>query len=100
MKFSIIIPVYNGSEYILQCLDSLICQTFQDWEAICIDDGSLDRSLEILNEYAERDSRVTVYSQLNKGVAKARDLGMYYMRGDYFGRLYKGFRSCSADRGL
>lgn len=84
MKFSIVIPVYNGAEYILQCLDSLICQTFQDWEAICIDDGSLDRSLEILNEYAERDSRITVYSQLNMGVAKARDLGMHYMRGDYF----------------
>lgn len=84
MKFSIVIPVYNGAEYILQCLDSLICQTFQDWEAICIDDGSLDRSLEMLNEYAERDSRITVYSQLNMGVAKARDLGMHYMRGDYF----------------
>ena len=55
---SVIIPVYKVEKYLRRCLDSLIAQTFADWQAICIDDGSPDRSPAILDEYAARDARI------------------------------------------
>lgn len=66
-KFSIILPVYNVENYIRECLDSLTNQTFSDFEAICINDGSTDNSLEVLNEYANKDCRFKVISQENQG---------------------------------
>ena len=55
MKVSVIIPVYNGEEYLRQCLDSVVSQTLKDIEIICVDDGSTDSSLDILKEYQEKD---------------------------------------------
>ena len=62
-KISIVIPVYNTEKYLRECLDSIINQTFQDWEAICVDDGSTDNSLEILREYEKKDKRFRVESE-------------------------------------
>ena len=75
-SISIIIPVYNVELYLRQCLDSLVGQTFQDIEIICVDDGSTDGGLAILQEYAARDERIRVMSQPNRGVSVARNEGM------------------------
>lgn len=83
MSFSIIIPVYNVEKYIRDCLDSVIKQTYSDWEAICINDGSTDGSVEVLEEYSANDSRVIVVSQLNAGTAAARNAGLKIATGDY-----------------
>ena len=61
--FSIIIPVYNVAPYLRECLDSVLAQTFADWEAICVDDGSTDGSGAILDEYAAKDARFRIVHQ-------------------------------------
>lgn len=81
--FSIIIPVYNAAESLRECLDSVCAQTFTDWEAICVDDGSSDGSGEILEEYALKDSRIKVLHQANKGVNFARQLALEESRGKW-----------------
>jgi len=58
---SIIIPVYNTDEYLPQCLDSLLNQTYSDLEILCVDDGSTDYSWEVLQEYAEKDARIKIF---------------------------------------
>lgn len=73
---SIIIPVYNAEKYLRRCLDSLIAQTYTCWEAIVIDDGSTDRSLEICREYANKDSRFRIFHKENGGVSSARQYGV------------------------
>ncbi|MFI3300248.1 MAG: glycosyltransferase family 2 protein [Candidatus Gastranaerophilales bacterium] len=80
---SVVIPVYNVENYLEQCLDSILNQTFKDFEIICINDGSTDNSLEILNRYAQQDSRVKVYSQQNKGYSGARNAGIEKIQGKY-----------------
>ncbi|MBR6933705.1 MAG: glycosyltransferase [Bacteroidales bacterium] len=83
MLFSIIIPVYNVEKYLRECLDSVLAQTFEDWEAICIDDGSTDRSAAILEEYAQKEARVKVISQPNGGLSAARNTGLKAANGEY-----------------
>lgn len=85
MKFSLIIPVYNVAAYLPACLDSVLAQTFCDWEAICVDDGSTDGSGELLDGYAQRDARFVVIHQKNGGVSVARNAGLAVARGDYVG---------------
>ena len=80
---SIIVPVYNVERYLPQCLDSLINQTYKDLEIICINDGSTDGSLEILKEYAEKDSRVKVVSKENEGASVARNVALDMAIGTY-----------------
>ena len=82
-KFSIIVPVYNVENYLAKCLDSLINQTYTNIEIICINDGSTDNSLEILNEYARIDNRVILINQENQGVSAARNRGLTVATGDY-----------------
>lgn len=82
-EISIIIGVYNVENYVSRCLESLINQTFKDIEIICINDGSNDKSLDILNNYAVKDSRIKVFSQKNKGVASARNKGLAEAKGKY-----------------
>lgn len=84
---SVIIPVYNAEKYLRECLDSVINQTFKDIEIICVDDGSTDNSVNILNEYAERDNRVIVLKQNNSGPSKARNLGWDLAKGIYIAFL-------------
>ena len=83
MLFSVIIPVYNVEPYLRQCLDSVLNQTFADWEAVCVDDGSTDRSAAILEDYSEKDPRIKVISQTNRGLSAARNTGMDAAQGDY-----------------
>ena len=81
--FSIIIPVYNVEKYLPKCLDSLINQTYGDIEIICVNDGSIDNSLQVLNEYAQKDARIKVINQENNGVSTARNVGIDNATGDY-----------------
>lgn len=76
MSIDIIVPVYNTERYLRRCLDSLIYQTFFDTNIICVDDGSTDNSLQILKEYEKRYPKVKVFSQENKGLSSARNLGL------------------------
>lgn len=82
-KISIIIPVYNASQYLAECLDSILAQSFQDIEIICINDGSTDDSLHILKYYQRKDSRIIVVDQDNKGVSSARNAGINLASGKY-----------------
>lgn len=75
-EISVIVPVYNSEKYLPNCLESLIQQTFWDIEIICVNDGSTDKSLEILKKYSEKDKRIKVFSQENQGVAAARNKAM------------------------
>lgn len=81
--FSIIIPVYNVGKWLYQCLDSICSLTFQDWEAILIDDGSTDGSQKVCDDYAQRDNRFRVVHQNNKGVSVARNVGVCMATGNY-----------------
>jgi glycosyltransferase involved in cell wall biosynthesis len=80
---SIIIPVYNGEEFLRQCLDSVVNQSFQDLEIIIIDDGSKDSSCTICSEYASRDNRIRLVQQQNAGVSVARNNALSMAKGEY-----------------
>lgn len=83
VKISIIVPVYNVEKYLKKCLDSLVNQTLQDLEIICINDGSTDGSLEILNSYAQKDLRIKVLSQENSKQGAARNRGLEIATGEF-----------------
>ena len=80
---SIIIPVYNVEKYLRECIDSLLNQTYQDFELICVDDGSTDESYKILEEYKNKDERFILIKQDNKGAGAARNRGLEVVKGDY-----------------
>lgn len=82
-KVSIVIPVYNVEAYLPRCLDSVVEQTLREIEIICVNDGSPDNSMEILERYAAQDARVKVISQSNKGLGGARNAGFDAASGDY-----------------
>lgn len=82
-KVSIIIPVYNKGDYLANCLDSITAQSLDDIDVVCVDDGSSDNSLDILEEYARRDARFTVLSQPNQGASAARNNGINHASGEY-----------------
>lgn len=82
-KISIIIPVYNSEQYLNKCLDSILNQNYKNFEVVLINDGSKDRSGQICDEYASRDSRFNVYHIENGGVSNARNLGLSIVQGDY-----------------
>lgn len=82
-KISIIIPVYNTEKYLRECLDSVVNQTLRDIEIICINDGSTDNSLKILEEYALKDSRIKVHTRGNKGAAKTRNEGIEIAKAEF-----------------
>ena len=85
IKVSIIIPTYNVEQYLRECMASITNQTLKDIEIICVNDGSTDNSLEILNEYAAKDERVVVLSGPNGGYGKAMNKGLDYAHGEYIG---------------
>ena len=85
-KISIIVPVYNVENYLKKCLDSLINQTIEDIEIICINDGSTDTSFEILQNYVQKDNRIKVLlNQTNIGASAARNKGIEFAQGEYIG---------------
>lgn len=83
-KISLIVPVYNTEKYIENCLDSLINQTYNNIEIICVNDGSTDNSLNILKDYEKKDNRIIVIDKKNEGVSVARNIGIEKATGDYF----------------
>ena len=85
VKVSVIVPVYNVEKYLRKCLESLVNQTLKEIEIICINDGSEDSSLDILNEYASKDSRLKIVTQENSGLSIARNNGIKLAKGEYIG---------------
>jgi len=85
IKVSIIIPIYNNSKYLQDCLESVCNQTLNEIEIICINDGSTDSSMDIINEFAENDSRILVLDRPNRGVGISRNEAMSYANGEYIG---------------
>ncbi len=84
-KVSVIIPVYNVEQYLRECLDSVINQTLKDIEIICVNDGSTDSSLEILEEYAQKDSRIKIINKQNTGYGASMNKGIDAATGEYIG---------------
>ena len=84
-KVSVILPIYNVSQYLRQALDSVINQTLRELEIICVDDGSTDDSLEIIREYARKDPRIVVITGPNGGYGKAMNKGLDRATGEYIG---------------
>ena len=82
-KISIIIPVYNGESYLHQCIDSILSQTFTDFEVLLVDDGSTDNSGEICDEYSQKDNRIIVFHKRNEGQASARNYAIEYSRAEW-----------------
>lgn len=82
-KISVIVPVYNTEKYLHRCIDSILAQTFTDFELLLIDDGSKDNSGTICDEYAAKDSRVRVFHKKNGGVSSARNLGLDNASGEW-----------------
>ncbi|MGL5459942.1 MAG: glycosyltransferase family 2 protein [Cetobacterium sp.] len=83
VKISILVAVYNSQNFLRECLDSLINQSLKEIEIICINDGSIDNSENILLEYSKKDSRIQIYRQGNRGASSARNLGLNYCSGKY-----------------
>ncbi len=83
MKLSIVVSVYNVEKYLRECLDSILCQEFSDFELIIVNDGSTDDSLAICNEYKTKDRRIRVIDKSNGGVSSARNAGIDVALGEY-----------------
>lgn len=80
---SIILPVFNAERFLPQCLDSILGQSYLQWELIAVNDGSKDRSLEILKSYEKRDDRIHIISKKNEGVSIARNVALSQVHGEY-----------------
>lgn len=83
VEISVVIPCYNQEKYVAECLDSVLAQTFPDFEAIVVNDGSTDESLKILEEYAKKDKRIIILNQSNQGVVASRNNAINVARGKY-----------------
>ena len=83
MKVSVIVPVYNVEKYLRKCLDSLVNQTFKDYEIIVVNDGSTDTSQDIINEYVSKYSNIKAFKKENGGLSSARNAGIIQAIGDY-----------------
>ena len=111
VSISCIMPIYNVEQYLKESLESVLCQSFQDYEIICINDGSTDNSLNVLKKYAEQDSRIKILNQDNKGQGAARNLGINNAIGEIiifldpddileenaFDTIYKSFQKTKAN---
>ena len=80
---SIIIPIYNNEKFISRCLDSIINQTYKKIEIIIVNDGSTDKSLDVISKYEKKDNRIKVINKKNEGVSIARNIGIESSKGDY-----------------
>ena len=82
-RISIIVPVYNVENYLVKCIESILNQSFKNFELILVNDGSNDNSLNICKKYIEIDNRIKLISQINKGLSAARNTGLRYAKGNY-----------------
>lgn len=85
MKLSILMPVWNREEFIKECIDSILAQTYKDWELIIVDDGSTDNTINIIKSY--NDNRIKIYSQSHLGIVDALNFGLSKCTGDYIARM-------------
>lgn len=83
MKISIIIPAYNVERFLALCLDSVLAQTYQEWEALLVDDGSTDATPMICDEYGKRDARIRVWHKENEGLSDTRQFAIPFVTGEY-----------------
>lgn len=83
MLFSIVIPVYNVEKYVAECIESIIGQSYENWELILVDDGSTDASAAVCSQYAQKDGRIRLYQKTNSGQADSRNLGVEKAVGDW-----------------
>lgn len=83
MKFSFIVPVYNVEQFLNQCIESILAQSYQNYEIILIDDGSLDNSPALCDDWAKKDSRISVIHKKNGGLSSARNAGLKEAKGEY-----------------
>ena len=83
IKVSVVMPVYNAEDYLEETLDSILNQTLEDFELICVDDGSSDNSLNILNTFSKNDNRIKIFKQNHKGAGAARNFGLSKCNGQY-----------------
>ena len=83
IKVSVIMPIYNATDYLRPALDTVLDQTLREIEVICIDDGSTDKSLAVIKEYQEKDQRIRIVTENNAGVSTARNKGIIRARGDF-----------------
>lgn len=84
---SIIMPVYNAQRYLRETVESVMAQTFQEFEVLAVNDGSTDESLKILQEYAEQDERIRIIDKENSGVSDTRNVGIAQAKGEYLAFL-------------
>ena len=84
---SVVIPVYNVEKYLSRCIGSILNQTYENWEAIFVNDGSRDNSLEILKEYQNKDKRIKIIDKKNEGSGVARNIGIEKSEGKYLAFL-------------
>ena len=82
-KVSIIVPIYNSETHLSRCIDSILAQTYSDFELILVNDGSIDNSGKICDEYAQKDSRIIVIHKENGGTSSARNIGLEKSHGEY-----------------
>jgi Glycosyltransferases involved in cell wall biogenesis len=82
-KVSVLIPVYNTEKYLARCIESVLCQTLEDFEVIIVNDGSTDSSINILNEYASKDNRIIIVNKENGGAPSARNIAIPMAKGEY-----------------
>lgn len=92
---SVIVPIYNTQEYLSDCLDSIIFQSLKNIEILCINDGSTDQSLEIMQEYAKKDNRIVVINQKNCGLSATRNRGIELAKGKYIFFLDSDDKICN-----
>ena len=86
-QVSIIMPVYNGEKFLKEAIESILSQTFTDFEFIIVNDGSIDSSLKIIREYANRDSRIKIIDQKNTGIIGALNNALKASKGTYIARM-------------
>ena len=84
-KVSVVVPIYNVEKYLPECIDSIIAQKLKDIEIICVDDGSTDNSVAILNEYSKKDNRIKIITKPNAGYGNSMNMGMDVATGEYIG---------------
>ena len=114
MRLSIVVPIYNAEKYLNECIKSILCQTFCDFELILVNDGSQDRSLDICRLWEKKDSRIRIIDKENGGVSSARNAGVEVSKGEYIGfvdsddfidrqmyeKLFKAVKEVNADIGI
>jgi len=86
-KITVLLTVFNGEQYLSEAIDSILCQTFNDFEFIIINDGSSDKSAEIAERYAQKDSRIILIHQKNEGLTKSLNKGLSLAKGEYIARM-------------